>query len=49
MKNTVITKLSSRKFLASVTAFAASLLTVVFSDKLTAEETELIKNGIFIL
>ncbi len=49
MKNTLITKLSSRKFLASVIAFIASLLTVIFSDKLSIEETDLIKNGIFIL
>lgn len=49
MKNTIITKLTSRKFLASAIAFVASLLTVIFSDKLTVEETELIKNGIFIL
>ena len=27
----------------------ASLLTVIFSDKLSTEETEIIKNGIFIL
>ncbi|MBE6551577.1 MAG: hypothetical protein E7665_05510 [Ruminococcaceae bacterium] len=49
MKNTVITKLSSRKFWASFIAFASSLLTVIFSDRLSAEEIELIKNGIFIL